>query len=53
MHQACHLRVTGSTPITTLALAIGYNHHIHFTHGFRKLFGVAPRLYRQRWSRSG
>jgi AraC-like DNA-binding protein len=43
--------VAASPRITTLALACGFNDPAYFSRVFQRRFGVAPRLYAQRWQR--
>jgi AraC-like DNA-binding protein len=39
-------RVTAGEDLTTLALSLGFVSHSHFTHAFRRLFGVTPSAMR-------
>lgn len=53
MRAACDALVGGTASVTAIALSLGYADHSHFTREFRRLYGVPPRGYRQRWARRG
>lgn len=52
MARACLLLETGHTPIKKIAERIGYSDPYYFSRLFRTHYGVSPRGYRQRASRT-
>lgn len=54
VEAACHQLETGDTPLTELALAIGFYDHSHFSRTFQRIMGMRPSDYRlRRRGRSG
>jgi AraC-like DNA-binding protein len=43
---ALEMVTASTTPLTDLALMLGYNSHSHFTSAFRKMFSITPTMLR-------
>jgi AraC-like DNA-binding protein len=53
VQRACEELSRGSEPIHRIALGLGFEDALYFSRVFRRVCGMAPREYRERFSESG
>lgn len=47
LEKACHLMITGSAPLSEIALSVGFSDQAHLCRLFRQAFGQSPASWRR------